>query len=73
MIREAETLGLDYVFACTLDERAQQFFERQGFQRVEHDAVPASKWRGYDARRRQRLATFRLALPAHASATGRAS
>jgi amino-acid N-acetyltransferase len=73
MVHDAEVLGLEYVFACTLDERAQQFFERQGFQRVAHDAVPASKWKGYDARRRQRLAAFRLALPARASVAGRAS
>src|SRR5262249_40564942 len=73
MIQEAETLGLEYVFACTLDERAQQFFERLGFVRVGHDAVPATKWKGYDVRRRQRLAAFRLALPARASAAGRAS
>jgi amino-acid N-acetyltransferase len=73
MIQEAEGLGLEYLFACTLDERAQQFFLRQGFMRVGHDAVPASKWAGYDGRRRQRLAAFRLALPARASAAGRAS
>jgi amino-acid N-acetyltransferase len=73
MIQEAEGLGLEYLFACTLDERAQQFFLRQGFMRVGHDAVPASKWAGYDGRRRQRLAAFRLALPARASVAGRAS
>src|SRR5262249_57594224 len=70
MVHEAETLGLEYVFACTLDERAQQFFERLGFVRVGHDAVPPTKWKGYDVRRRQRLAAFRLALPAPASAPG---
>jgi N-acetylglutamate synthase-like GNAT family acetyltransferase len=73
MVHEAEILGLEYVFACTLDERAQQFFERLGFVRVGHDAVPPTKWKGYDVRRRQRLAAFRLALPARASAAGRAS
>jgi len=73
MLQEAEVLGLEYVFAVTLDERAQQFFDRQGFTRVEHDAVPASKWSGYDGRRRLRLVAFRRALPARASAAERAS
>src|SRR5262249_7205209 len=73
ILQEASTLGLDYVFACTVDERAQQFFERQGFARVPQDAVPDSKWVGYDARRRQIVAAFRLALPARASAAERAS
>src|SRR5262249_47901545 len=63
MVHEAETLGLEYVFACTLDERAQQFFERLGFVRVGHDAVPPTKWKGYDVRRRQRLAAFPPWLP----------
>jgi N-acetylglutamate synthase-like GNAT family acetyltransferase len=73
MVQEAQTLGLDFVFACTVDERAQQFFERQGFVRVGADDVPGSKWVGYDTRRRQHVAVFRVALPASASATDRAS
>jgi amino-acid N-acetyltransferase len=73
IVEEAGALGLDYVFACTVDEHAQQFFTRQGFVQVEQDAVPASKWVGYDPRRRQRVAAFRLALPASASAAERAS
>ncbi len=67
IVQEAETLGLDYVFACTLDEHAQQFFERQGFVRVAHHCVPAAKWIGYDARRRQRVAAFRAEVPARAA------
>ena len=73
IVEEAATLGLDYVFACTVDEHAQQFFERQGFVRVAQDAVPASKWVDYDPRRRQRVAAFRRAVPADARAAERAS
>ncbi len=67
MLEEAEALGLRYVFACTVDERARQFFVRQGFVEVEHDAVPARKWVGYDAKRRARVAALRRDLPAHAA------
>ena len=41
--RRRATLGLAYVFACTVDERAQQFFERLGFARVGHDGVPRAQ------------------------------
>ncbi len=68
ILAEAESMGLDYVFAVTLDERAQQFFERMGFVRVESDRVPAAKWKGYDARRRQRVVTYRHRLAAGAVA-----
>src|SRR5262245_51343448 len=73
IVEEAAALGLDYLFACSIDEHAQQFFARQGFVRVGHDAVPASKWVGYDPRRRQRVVAFRLAIPASSSAAERAS
>jgi amino-acid N-acetyltransferase len=73
IVEEAATLGLDYVFACTVDERAQQFFERQGFTRVPPDAVPAAKWVGYDARRKQRVAAFRLTVSAQVPAAKGAS
>jgi amino-acid N-acetyltransferase len=56
-LEEARSLGLRYVFACTVDERAQAFFEREGFRRVGHREVPASKWTGYE---RQRLARLRV-------------
>jgi amino-acid N-acetyltransferase len=62
LLEEAEAQGLAYVFACTVDERAQQFFERIGFARVGARDVPAAKWEGYDRRRRARLAVFRRAL-----------
>ncbi|TMA64969.1 MAG: GNAT family N-acetyltransferase [Deltaproteobacteria bacterium] len=68
LLAEAETRGLDYVFACAVDGRAQQFFERLGFERVSAATVPAAKWVGYDRRRRARVAVFRRRLPAAAAA-----
>jgi len=68
LIAEAEARGLDYVFACAVDERAMQFFARRGFARVDARAVPAAKWAGYDARRRTRVAVFRRPLSARAAA-----
>jgi amino-acid N-acetyltransferase len=62
LVAEAERLGLDYVFACAVDARAQQFFARLGFERVEPDAVPAAKWAHYDARRRMRVGVYRRTL-----------
>src|SRR5262245_49533043 len=73
ILQEGETLGLDYLFACSVDEHAQQLFERQGFVRVSADDVPRSKWMGYDTRRRQRVAVLRATLPARASVADRAS
>jgi amino-acid N-acetyltransferase len=62
LLDQAARQGLRYVFACAVDERAQQFFERQGFARVSPDMVPAAKWKGYDARRRARVSVFRRDL-----------
>lgn len=62
LLARAASLGLAYVFAVTVDERAQEFFERNGFERVHPDEVPASKWHGYDPRRRERVVTFRRRL-----------
>src|SRR5262245_47348797 len=73
LVEEAATCVLDYVCAYTGDEHAQQVFERQGFVRVAHDRVPSRKWVGYDPRRRQRVAAFRLEVAASARAAGRAS
>jgi len=64
LLTEADRRGLVAVFASTVDVRAAQFFERMGFTRVQHDAVPAAKWTGYDARRRNRVAVFRRELRA---------
>jgi amino-acid N-acetyltransferase len=57
---EARELGLGYVFACTIEPRAQAFFERHGFRDVGMDEVPAAKWKGYDRRRLGRLKVYRL-------------
>ena len=59
---EARALGLRYVFACTVDERAQLFFERHGFASVSPDDVPAAKWIGYERQRRARLKVMRSDL-----------
>jgi N-acetylglutamate synthase-like GNAT family acetyltransferase len=61
-LADARTAELDYVFACTTEERAQAFFERQGFRRVGIGDVPAAKWEGYDAQRKAQVAVYRLAL-----------
>ena len=61
-LAEARALGLRYVFACTIDERAQGFFERQGFASVAPDEVPAAKWVGYERQRRARLKVLRYDL-----------
>jgi amino-acid N-acetyltransferase len=63
LLAEAEQRDLAYVFACAVDERAQQFFARHGFARVGHDQVPAAKWENYEARRRARVAVLRYDLP----------
>ncbi|MBI1816050.1 MAG: GNAT family N-acetyltransferase [Deltaproteobacteria bacterium] len=57
---DAGEQGLDYVFACTTEERAQAFFERQGFRPVASAAVPEAKWKNYAAARRDRVAVYRL-------------
>jgi amino-acid N-acetyltransferase len=55
----AEAQGLAFVYACTTSPRVAAFFERNGFQGVPPDALPASKWRGYDPERRARLLCLR--------------
>lgn len=61
-LEEARALGLRYVFACTLDPRAEAFFTRHGFASVSPDAVPAAKWVGYDRQRRARIRVLRRDL-----------
>jgi N-acetylglutamate synthase-like GNAT family acetyltransferase len=61
-LAEARMVGLRYVFACTLDERAQAFFERQGFIGVSADDLPPAKWIGYDRQRRSRVRCVRYDL-----------
>lgn len=63
-LEEARGLGLRYVFACTVDERAQVFFERHGFASVSPDEVPAAKWVGYERQRRARVKCMRYDLEA---------
>ncbi len=62
LLADARAAGLVYVFACTTEERAQAFFERQGFRRVDADHVPAAKWASYDLQRKAQVTVFRLDL-----------
>jgi amino-acid N-acetyltransferase len=59
VLEEARGLGLRYVFACTIDDRAEVFFARHGFVAVSADDVPPVKWVGYDEQRRARLKVLR--------------
>jgi amino-acid N-acetyltransferase len=67
VLAAARAAGLAYVFACTTEERAQTFFERQAFRRVGTGEVPAAKWASYDPRRQARVAVYRLDLEAPGS------
>jgi amino-acid N-acetyltransferase len=62
VLAEARARRLRYVFACTTEERAQAFFERQGFRRVGSNHVPAAKWQAYDVQRRTQVMVMRLDL-----------
>jgi amino-acid N-acetyltransferase len=57
-LRRARAQRLRTVYALTTQERVGAFFERLGFERAPLDVVPASRWRGYDRRRRARLACY---------------
>lgn len=59
-VEEARRRGLSRVFACTTSQRVGAFFERHGFSPAPPDALPASKWRNYDAERRRRVRCFQL-------------
>jgi N-acetylglutamate synthase-like GNAT family acetyltransferase len=59
LLREARAAGLEQVFACAVDTRAQRFFDQVGFERVPATALPAAKWIDYDRRRRRRVVCFR--------------
>jgi len=63
VLEEARQAQLAYVFACTTEERAQSFFERQGFHRVDTGDVPAAKWDAYEPQRKAQVAVFRYDLP----------
>jgi len=62
-ISEGTQRGFAYLFGCTTQEGAQRLFERQGFCRVTPEDVPAAKWQGYSAERKQHLAIYRRDLP----------
>ncbi|HTT75162.1 MAG TPA: GNAT family N-acetyltransferase [Candidatus Binataceae bacterium] len=59
VLKEAAARRLRYVFACTSEEHAANFFDRMKFNRVESSGVPHAKWRGYDKARIARLIIFR--------------
>jgi len=62
ILDDAHAAGLRYVFATTTSTRAQTFFERCGFVRVDPEDVPQSKWLGYDEARKLRVAVLRMEL-----------
>ena len=62
VIADARAAGLEYVFACTTEDRAQVFFERHGFRRVGPGDVPVAKWAAYDQQRKAQVAVYRLDL-----------
>ncbi len=62
VVREARRLGLSYLFACTANPHAVEFFLHQGFRTVDAAQVPPEKWRDYDRERRARITTLRLDL-----------
>jgi len=61
-IERAGARGMESVFACTTSERVEAFFTRLDFQRVESDALPESKWKGYDEKRRREARCLRYEL-----------
>jgi amino-acid N-acetyltransferase len=50
------------VTAVTTSDRVAAFFERNGFERVGADEIPAEKWQGYDPERRARAVCLRRVL-----------
>ena len=67
-LRRARAQKLGRVYALTTQERVGAFFERLGFERAGMDAVPASRWRGYDRRRRHRLLCYQRDVRRRAAA-----
>jgi len=61
-LERARSLGCEYVFACTVSDRAAGFFERNGFRRVGPHEIPAEKWRDYDPERRAAVRCLRCDL-----------
>src|SRR5262249_20504262 len=63
MVSEGTQDGFTYLFACTTQEGAQRLFERHGFCQVTPEDVPATKWRGYEAARKQQIVVYRRDFP----------
>jgi len=61
-VERAKARNCRFVFACTSSERVVAFFERNGFQGVEPEQVPAEKWQGYDPARRTAVRCLRFEL-----------
>jgi N-acetylglutamate synthase-like GNAT family acetyltransferase len=62
VVKEARARRLQYVFACTTEQRAAHLFEHLGFRQVAPPAVSPAKWRGYDSKRIALLNVFRCDL-----------
>jgi amino-acid N-acetyltransferase len=58
----ARELGCRTVTAVTTSDRVASFFERNEFERVPADVIPAEKWRDYDPERRARAVCLRRIL-----------
>lgn len=54
-VEQAGRAGWRRVFACTTSERVEGFFLRNGFERLDPEQIPPSKWDHYPAERRARL------------------
>ncbi|MCK6557254.1 hypothetical protein L6Q96_22160 [Candidatus Binatia bacterium] len=67
VLNDARASDLAYLFACTMEQHAAAFFERQGFRRVGTGDVPAAKWSGYDPHRREQVIVLRLDLTQEAT------
>jgi amino-acid N-acetyltransferase len=61
-LRRARAQKLRVVFGVTTQPRVGAFFERLGFEVASEEDLPASRWRGYDRRRRSRLLCYRRSL-----------
>jgi N-acetylglutamate synthase-like GNAT family acetyltransferase len=58
-LRQARDQRMRWLFACTTQPGVGAFFERQGFEAVGPEDLPARKWRRYDRRRRRALLCYR--------------
>lgn len=62
VVEEARRRGLSYLFACTANPEAVEFFLHQGFRIVDAAQVPPEKWRDYDCERRAGVTALRFNL-----------